>query len=75
MHKAESFIKCRHYKSVHGGTSLFILEGVEANPTVHPRNDDDDQVMADLQVNNHDQGSKFWISSQFEEPGPSHIYN
>jgi hypothetical protein len=36
---------------------------------------DEDQVMAGLQVNNHDQGSKFWISSQFEEPDPSHIYN
>jgi hypothetical protein len=36
---------------------------------------DGDQVMAGLQVNNHDQGSKFWTSSQFEEPGPTHIYN
>jgi hypothetical protein len=36
---------------------------------------DGDQVMAGLQVNNYDQGSKFWTSSQFEEPGPSHIYN
>jgi 23S rRNA A2030 N6-methylase RlmJ len=38
MHKAGSFIKCRHYKSVHGGAGLFTLEGVEANPTVHLRN-------------------------------------
>jgi hypothetical protein len=29
-----------------------------------------DQVMAGLQVNNHDQEIKFWTSSQFEEPGP-----
>jgi hypothetical protein len=32
-------MKCRHYKSVHGGAGLFTLEGIEANPTVHPRND------------------------------------
>jgi hypothetical protein len=36
---------------------------------------DGDQIMAGLHMNNHDQGSKFWTSSQFEEPGPSHIYN
>ena len=30
MHKARSFIKYRHNKSVHGGVNLFILEGVEA---------------------------------------------
>jgi hypothetical protein len=29
----------KKYKSVHGGTSLFTLEGVEVNPTVHLRND------------------------------------
>jgi Integrase zinc binding domain len=40
-----------------------------------PGENDGDQVMRDLQVNNHDQGSIFWTSSQFEEPGPSHIYN
>jgi len=37
MHEAGSFIKCRHHKSIHGGTSLLTLEGVEASPTVHPR--------------------------------------
>ena len=36
---------------------------------------DGDQVMAGLHINNHDQGSKLWTSSQLEEPGPSHIYN
>jgi hypothetical protein len=40
-----------------------------------PVENDGNQVMAGLQVNNHDQGSKIWISSQFEEPGPSQICN
>jgi Integrase zinc binding domain len=40
-----------------------------------PGENDGDQVMAGLQVNNHDQESKLWTSSQFEEPGPSQIYN
>ena len=39
MHKARSFIKCWHYKPVHGGADLFTLEGVEASPMIHPRND------------------------------------
>lgn len=38
MHKAGSFIKCQHCKSVHVGAGLFTLEGIEANPTIHPRN-------------------------------------
>ncbi|KAE8691290.1 hypothetical protein F3Y22_tig00110890pilonHSYRG00631 [Hibiscus syriacus] len=38
MYKAGSFAKCQHCKSVHGGASLFTLEGFEENPTVHPRN-------------------------------------
>uniref|UniRef100_A0A2P2PEH3 Uncharacterized protein n=1 Tax=Rhizophora mucronata TaxID=61149 RepID=A0A2P2PEH3_RHIMU len=38
MHKTRPCTKCRHCKLVHGGASLFTLEGVEANPTVHPRN-------------------------------------
>jgi hypothetical protein len=40
-----------------------------------PGENDGDQVMAGLQMNNHDQGSKLWTSSQFEEPGPSQICN
>jgi hypothetical protein len=40
-----------------------------------PGENDGDQVMRDLQVTNHDQGSMFWTSSQFEEPGPSQICN
>ena len=38
MHKARSFIKCRHYEPVHVGDDLFTLEDVKASPTVHPRN-------------------------------------
>ena len=38
MHKVRSFIKCWHYKPVHGGADLFTLEGVEASPTIYPRN-------------------------------------
>ena len=38
MHKAKSFIKCRHNKPVHGGANLFTLEGVEASPRICPRN-------------------------------------
>ena len=38
MHKARSFIKCRHNKPVHGGANLFTLEGVEASPTIRLRN-------------------------------------
>jgi hypothetical protein len=40
-----------------------------------PGENDGDQVIAGLQVNNHDQGSQLWTSSQFEEPGPSQICN
>jgi len=37
MPKAESFIKCQHYKLVHGGADLLTLEGIEVSPTVHLR--------------------------------------
>ena len=37
MHKVGSFIKCRHYKSVHGEVGLLTLESIEVSPTVHPR--------------------------------------